>query len=181
MKKIIYILLLIVMTACSSDFTVSTEDPVIKLNISPKKKKIAVITFNIKGSFISRKLGEYAANRFSEELYYKLNAKTIDRSFVREAEKKLNIEKAKSLNEKKLKELLNELSADIIIVGEIEQLGYREPLSGKYNYLIMNFRALNGKGEIEGIGSIKGKYKGIAEKFIDEAIEKIIQNIGSKN
>ncbi|MCF8355212.1 MAG: DUF3280 domain-containing protein [Melioribacteraceae bacterium] len=184
MIKLILTLLasVFVFTSCGMFSDVCCDTPGLNLLHNIENRKIAVITFAVEGSYVSANTGSYAADKFSNDLFTILNLEVVDRSFVRYVEVNNNIDRAILMNGKVLKKLAGDLSADLIILGEIIRVSPMEFLNDDLEKTLnLNIRILDAEsGKIVGMSNADCSYKDNIESAVDEAIDSIIETLGNE-
>lgn len=172
MRKYSLIMLFLILTSCSIFNDICCRDSSFKIDLKLKNKSIAIITFNVKGAYLAKNIGDKTANQLSNELFSKLDVEVIDRSIVREGEKHFNVRKAEFLNEESISKISDYLNCHYLIIGEIIQSSSKELLNNEFGKnLYFSFRILDSQTtEILGVYKVSCEF----ESGIDEVITKLI-------
>ena len=116
-KPLIFILLLSILFGCSA------REITVKISTDEKLKQsnLAVLDFDITGQYKNRKLSGEIADILTETLYHEGYKKVVDRSRVKELQKKLKIKTGAILTKDQIRSFKSELNAEYLLLGTLSK------------------------------------------------------------
>lgn len=155
MKKLYLIICIFLFISCSSN---------IHFQQKLKRKEVKMVVLHFSGKGVSRTLRYLAADELTTLLYVNKKYEVVDRSLVNAVAQEFEIENPYFLSKEKLITMSDSLSANVIVLGSIENEKDPGVLEKGENHFKITLRFLDGKSS-DVIGMIYEKESSFEPPF----------------